>query len=97
MRKKLQNWELKTFQPSQIQENTDTAYIFEAICNMKRDPAYDNIIFPTIIKVSAKTIANELIFATKEEIKEIEDKVKIENRNNKIDSIVEGKKYVEKN
>ena len=72
-----------------ILENSDNS-------DNSKNLSYDNIIFPTIIKVSTKTIANELIFATKEEIKEIEDKVKIENRNNKIDSIVEGKKYVEK-
>jgi len=57
---------------------------------------YENIIFPIVMKVCARTIAMDLCSASKEEIKEVEDKIKIENRNNKIDSVVEGKDYIEK-
>lgn len=64
--------------------------------NNQEENTFDNILFPTIIKVAARTISQDLIFASKEEIKEIEYKIKIENRSNKIDSIVEGKDYDEK-
>ncbi|MDD2566128.1 MAG: PHP domain-containing protein [Candidatus Gracilibacteria bacterium] len=43
---KINKGELNNFQPSQIQSNTDTALIFEAIIAMKKDPTYKYIIFP---------------------------------------------------
>ncbi|EKE28106.1 MAG: hypothetical protein ACD_3C00100G0011 [uncultured bacterium (gcode 4)] len=39
-------WKFNNFQPSQIDMSTDTAFIFEAMIAMKKDPAYKYIIFP---------------------------------------------------
>lgn len=43
---RIMNGGIDDFQPSQLELNTDTALIFEAIIAMKRDPAYKYIIFP---------------------------------------------------
>ena len=56
--------------------------------------------FPTLLpiamKVAAKTIANDLIFASKEEIEEVKNRIQSENRDGKIESIIEDKEFVEK-
>ena len=57
---------------------------------------FDNIIFPMVKRVFAKTMADNLFFASDEEINAVKNKIKIENRENKISSILEDKKYVEK-
>ena len=53
-------------------------------------------ILPIAMKVAAKTISNDLIFASKEEIDEVRKKVQSENRDGKIDAIIEGGEFVEK-
>lgn len=59
-----------------------------------------NVEFPTLLpiamKVAAKTISNDLIFATKEEIDKVKNKVLAENRDGKIEAIIEDKPFVEK-
>lgn len=59
-----------------------------------------NVEFPTLlpiaIKVAAKTISNDLIFASEEEIDEVKNKVLSENRDGKIEAIIEDKPFVEK-
>lgn len=56
--------------------------------------------FPTLLpiamKVAAKTIAQDLIFASPEEINEVKNKVLTENRDGKIEAIVDGKEFTEK-
>jgi len=56
--------------------------------------------FPTLLplamRVAARTISNDLIFASKEEIDEVKKKVQSENRDGKIDAIIEGSDFVEK-
>lgn len=56
--------------------------------------------FPTLLplamRVAARTISNDLIFASKEEIDEVRKKVQSENRDGKIDAIIEGGEFVEK-
>ena len=56
--------------------------------------------FPTLLplamRVAARTISNDLIFASKEEIDEVKKKVQSENRDGKIDAIIEGGDFVEK-
>lgn len=56
--------------------------------------------FPTLLplamRVAARTISNDLIFASKEEIDEVKKKVQSENRDGKIDAIIEGGEFVEK-
>ena len=53
-------------------------------------------ILPIAMKVAAKTISNDLIFASKEEIDEVRKKVQSENRDGKIDAIIEGGEFIEK-
>jgi len=59
-----------------------------------------NIDFPSLLplamKVSSKLISNDLIFASKEEIEEVRKKVQSENRDGKIEAIVEGSEFTEK-
>lgn len=56
--------------------------------------------FPTLLpiamKVAAKTIAQDLIFASPEEINEVRNKVLTENRDGKIEAIVDDKEFTEK-
>lgn len=53
-------------------------------------------LLPLAMKVAAKTIATDLIFASKEEIDEVKNKVQSENRDGKIEAIIEGGEFVEK-
>lgn len=53
-------------------------------------------LLPIAIQVAAKTISNDLIFASKEEIDEVRKKVQSENRDGKIDAIIEGGEFIEK-
>jgi hypothetical protein len=68
---------------NKIEENSNTNSFYSSI-------------FPIVMKVAAITISSELLFASKEEIKEVEDRIKVENRNNKIEAVIEGKEYKEK-
>lgn len=56
--------------------------------------------FPTLLpiamRVAAKTLANDLIFASEEEINEVKSRVQSENRDGKIDAIIEGEEFIEK-
>lgn len=53
-------------------------------------------LLPIAMKVAAKTISSELIFASKEEIDSVKRRVDSENRDLKIDSLLENKEYQEK-
>ena len=53
-------------------------------------------LLPLAMKVVSKTISNDLIFASQEEIDEVKKKVQSENRDGKIEAIVEGKEFTEK-
>lgn len=53
-------------------------------------------LLPIAMKVAAKTISNDLIFASDEEIKSVNDRVIQENRDGKLGSILEDKVFVEK-
>jgi hypothetical protein len=53
-------------------------------------------LLPIAMKVAAKTIAQDLIFASQEEIDEVKNKVLTENRDGKIEAIVDGKEFTEK-
>lgn len=56
--------------------------------------------FPTLLpmamKVAAKTIAMDLCFASEEEINEVKSRVQSENRDGKIDAVIEGGEFAEK-
>ena len=53
-------------------------------------------LLPLAMKVAAKTIATDLIFASQEEIDGVKKKVQSENRDGKIQAVIEGGEYVEK-
>jgi len=46
LRDKIVKWQIRNFQPSQLEKSQDTAYILEAIIAMKNDSAYEMMIFP---------------------------------------------------
>jgi len=53
--------------------------------------------FPTILPMAMKVAARTMTFgASKEEIDEVKNKVLIENRDGKIDAVIEGKEFTEK-
>jgi hypothetical protein len=53
-------------------------------------------LLPIAMKVAAKTISDDLIFASKEEIDAVKSRIQSENRDGKIESIVEGGEFIEK-
>ena len=53
-------------------------------------------LLPIAMKVAARSISNDLIFASKEEIDEVKKKVQSENRDGKIEAIIEGGEFTEK-
>jgi len=53
-------------------------------------------LFPVAMKIATKTISMDLCFASKEEIDDVKSRVQSENRDGKIESIVEGGGFTEK-
>lgn len=53
-------------------------------------------LLPIAMKVAAKTIGQDLVFASKKEIDEVKNKVLTENRDGKIEAILDGKEFTEK-
>lgn len=53
-------------------------------------------LLPIAMKVSSRLISNDLIFASKEEIDEVKKKVQSENRDGKIEAVIEGVEFAEK-
>jgi hypothetical protein len=54
-------------------------------------------LLPTAIKVSSKYVSNEILgFASEEEINEVKTRIQSENRDGKIESVIEGGEFVEK-
>lgn len=76
---------------SQLAENQSSHILNESNSEEK---------FPTLLpiamQVAAKTIYNDLTFASEEEINEVKKKIQSENRDGKIQSITEDIEYVEK-
>jgi hypothetical protein len=54
-----------------------------------------NIALPMARRVSQKTLSQELLFYSEEEIQLVKNRIFTENRDRKINSILEGKEYVE--
>lgn len=53
-------------------------------------------LLPIAMKVSSRLISNDLVFASKEEIDEVKKKVQSENRDGKIEAVIEGVEFTEK-
>lgn len=56
---------------------------------------YHDISFPMVRRVSVKTLSQELAFYSEEEMQLVKSKIFSENRDRKIDSLVNGSEYVE--
>ena len=56
----------------------------------------DFSLLPIAMRVAAKTIAMDLCFASKEEIDAVKSRVQSDNRDGKIESIIEGGEFTEK-
>lgn len=57
---------------------------------------FPNLLFPVVKKVFAKTLGGDLGFASKEEIDEVKNRIQVDNRDGKIDAVLEDKEFVEK-
>ena len=57
---------------------------------------FSNLLFPLVKRVSVKTLASDLSFASKEEINEVKNRIQVDNRDGKIDAVFEDKDFVEK-
>ena len=57
---------------------------------------FDNTLLPLVKKVFAKTLSQELAFYSEEEMMLVKSRINSENRDRKIESILEGTEYVEK-
>jgi len=54
-------------------------------------------LLPTAIKVSSQYVSNEILgFASEEQINEVKNRVQSENRDGKIESVIEGGEFLEK-
>lgn len=53
-------------------------------------------LLPTAMRIASSTISKDLIFASDEEIDQVKDRLKKENRSNKLNSILNNIEYVEK-
>ncbi len=53
-------------------------------------------LLPIAMKIAAKTLAMDLCFASKEEIDDVKSRVNSENRDGKIEAIIEGGEFTEK-
>lgn len=56
---------------------------------------FNDMAFPTVRRVSAKTLSQELSFYSEEEMQHVKSRIFSENRDRKIASVLEGKEYVE--
>jgi hypothetical protein len=80
---------------SQLVENQSNHILENQLENEEASIDFSSLL-PIAMKVASKTISNELIFASQEEIDQVKNKVQSENRDGKIESIVEGSEFTEK-
>lgn len=81
---------------SQLAENQSNQIVEENTLATESTSVDFPTLLPLAMKVAAKTISNDLIFASQEEIDEVKKKVKSENRDGKIEAIIEGGEFIEK-
>jgi hypothetical protein len=56
----------------------------------------NSFLLPISLKVTAKSISSDLIFASKEEIDKVKNRIQVDNRDGKIDAVLEDKDFIEK-
>lgn len=77
---------------SQLLENQANHLVEET-----KSEGFPSLLFPVAMKVAAKTISNQILgFASKEEIDEVKKRIQSENRDGKIESVIEGSEFTEK-
>jgi hypothetical protein len=81
---------------SQLAENQSNQILEENTLATETTSTEFPSLLPTAMKIAAKTISNDLIFASQKEIDEVKNKVQSENRDGKIEAIIEGGEFVEK-
>lgn len=81
---------------SQLAENQSNQILEENTLSTENTSGDFPSLLPLAMRVAAKTISNDLIFASQEEIDEVKKKVQSENRDGKIEAIIEGGEFVEK-
>ena len=81
---------------SQLAENVSNQILQENRLPTEDTPGDFPSILPLVMKAAVRTISNDLIFASKEEIDEVKNRVQSENRDGKIEAIIEGGEFVEK-
>jgi hypothetical protein len=81
---------------SQLAENQSNQILEENTSSIENTSDDFPSLLPLAMRVAAKTISNDLIFASQEEIDEVKKKVQSENRDGKIEAIIEGGEFVEK-
>ena len=77
---------------SQLAENQSNQILEENTSSTEEFPS----LLPMAMKITAKTISSDLIFASEEEIDKVRKKVQSENRDGKIEAIVDGFEFTEK-
>ena len=81
---------------SQLAENQSNQILEEnTLATETTSPEFPSLL-PIAMKVAARTISNDLIFASKEEIDDVKSRIQSENRDGKIEAIVEGGEFTEK-
>jgi len=81
---------------AQLVENQSNHILEEnTLVTETTSPEFPSLL-PMAMKVAAKTIAMDLCFASKEEIDDVKSRIHSENRDGKIEAIVEGGEFTEK-
>jgi len=81
---------------SQLAENQSNQILKENTLSTESTSGDFPSILPLAMRVAPRTLSNDLIFASKEEIDQVKKKVLSENRDGKIESIIEGGEFIEK-
>ncbi len=81
---------------SQLAENQSNHILEENTLATESTSIEFPSLLPMAMKVAAKTISQDLIFASKEEIEAVKSRVQSENRHGKIEAIIEGSEFIEK-
>jgi hypothetical protein len=81
---------------SQLAENQSNHILEEnTLATETTSPEFPSLL-PIAMKVAARTISNDLIFASKEEIDDVKSRIQSENRDGKIEAVIEAGEFTEK-
>lgn len=82
----------------EIMKKWSTALGYMGLTDSKEETKSEDFstLLPIAMKVSSQMISNDLIFASKEEIDGVKSRVQSDNRDGKIEAIIEDKEFTEK-